>query len=124
MLQVVAVVDDLLFQSRIREAVRRAGGGLRVLTRPADVPGVLATDTRLVVVDADSDRLPWPGIIRRIRSEPGLESVPVVAFVSHADAARAAAAREAGATRVMARSAFVQQLPALLVPARREEETT
>jgi hypothetical protein len=38
----------------------------------------------------------------------------VVAFLSHVQAELAAGARQAGADEVMARSAFVNQLPALL----------
>lgn len=38
----------------------------------------------------------------------------VVGFVSHTDAATIAAARQAGLEKVLARSAFVEQLPTLL----------
>jgi CheY-like chemotaxis protein len=38
----------------------------------------------------------------------------IIAFVSHVQADRAAAARQAGADRVLARSAFVNELPSLL----------
>ena len=43
-------------------------------------------------------------------------SAEVVCFVSHVDAATIAAARAAGLTRILARSAFVEQLPGLLKP--------
>jgi hypothetical protein len=68
-------------------------------------------------VDADSDRLPWREAIAAARSDAALSDVPVVAFFSHVHAERAAAARESGASLVLPRSAFVQQLPGLLAGA-------
>jgi CheY-like chemotaxis protein len=114
MMPVVAVMDDLMFLSRLREAARGLALEVRVLRRSEDAAALAAAAPSLVVVDADSDRLPWSEIVRTLRSQPALTGVPVVAFVSHVDAARAALAREAGAQRVLARSTFVRELPALL----------
>jgi hypothetical protein len=49
-----------------------------------------------------------------LHAEAGLAALPVVGFFSHVHVERAKAAREAGCTRVLPRSAFVEQLPALL----------
>jgi len=49
-----------------------------------------------------------------LRADPSLASLPVVAFLSHVHAERADAARAAGCTRVLARGAFVQELPRLI----------
>ena len=68
----------------------------------------------LLLVDADSDRLPWAEAVAAVRARPALAAVPIVAFFSHVHAGRAAAARAAGASRALARSAFVQELPGLL----------
>jgi DNA-binding response OmpR family regulator len=55
---VAAVVDDLLFLSRIREAAR-ARGATVVTARTGDALLAAARDgARLVLVDADSERLP------------------------------------------------------------------
>lgn len=129
MVPVIAVMDDLLFLSRIREAARAAGVDVRVLRRSEDVAALAADMPSLVLVDADSDRLRWPEIVRAVRSEPALAGLPVIAFVSHTHAERAALARDAGADRVLARSAFVLELPALLAtaaraPSRPEEDET
>jgi hypothetical protein len=49
-----------------------------------------------------------------LRAEPALAKVPVVGFFSHGHPERAREAREAGGTRTMPRSAFVQERAALL----------
>jgi CheY-like chemotaxis protein len=115
--QVLALVDDLLFLSRIREAGRAAGIEVRAVRGASDLLGAARQDGRLVLVDADSERLPWEAAVAALRAEPGTAALPVIAFVSHVRADRAEAARAAGASRVLARSAFVNQLPELVAQA-------
>jgi CheY-like chemotaxis protein len=116
MSRVIALVDDLLFLSRIREAAR----GTAVEVRAVRDAGALAESVRdggrLVLVDADSARLPWEAAVRALRAAQG-DDLPVVAFLSHVHADRAEAARAAGCTRVLARGAFVQELPRMLAAA-------
>jgi len=115
--QVLALVDDLLFLSRIREAGRAAGIEVRAVRGAPDLLGAARQDGRLVLVDADSERLPWEAAVAALRAEPMTAALPVIAFVSHVRADRAEAARAAGASRVLARSAFVNQLPELVAQA-------
>ena len=68
----------------------------------------------LVIVDLDSARLPTGAALAALKADPALATLPVVGFFSHVHAERAEAARQAGVGRVLARSAFVQALPALL----------
>ena len=121
---VIALVDDLLFASRIREAARGTGVELRTLRRTEEVAAALRAGSPLLLVDADSDRLPWAETIAAVRADASLAAVPVVAFFSHVHAERAAAAGAAGANRTLARSAFVQELPRLLAAAAPSEEKT
>ncbi len=125
MSRVIAVVDDLLFLSRIREAA--AGAGIEVVqARDAAALLAAARKARLVLVDADSERVPWRDAIVALRADRTLAELPVVAFLSHVAAERAALARAAGIRRVLARSVFVKELPGLLATAAagptREEE--
>jgi len=115
--QLLALVDDLLFLSRIREAGRAAGIEVRAVRGASDLLDAARNDGRLVLVDADSERLPWKAAIAALRAEPSTAPLPVIAFVSHVRADRAEAARAAGASRVLARSAFVEQLPDLVAQA-------
>jgi len=109
----IAVVEDLLFASRIKEAARGKNLELRAARRPEQLTAALLDGVTLVLVDADSDRLSWSEAIEAARAAAGPD-LAIVAFVSHVHAQRALAARRAGASRVLARSAFVQELDALL----------
>jgi len=111
---VVALVDDLMFASRIAEAARPAGISLgRVRSPEALRERCRGASPGLVVLDLDADRLEPLRALRELLAEPALSGVRVVGFVSHVDVQRAAAAREAGC-EVMSRGDFVRELPALL----------
>jgi DNA-binding NtrC family response regulator len=115
MAAVVALVDDLMFVSRIREAAK--GHGLEVRT-VRGVPALVeacASDARLVVVDLDSARLPVAEALAALAAEP--VAAPVVGFFSHVHAERARQARAAGISEALPRSVFVERLPALLAAA-------
>jgi len=114
---VIALVDDLIFLSRIREAGRAAGIEVRAVRGASDLVDAARQEGRLLLVDADSERLPWKAAIAALRAEPEVGALPVIAFVSHVCADHAEAARAAGASRVLARSAFVKELPELVAQA-------
>jgi CheY-like chemotaxis protein len=114
---VIALVDDLMFLSRIREAARGAGASILSARTRADLVAAARDGGRLVLVDADSARLPWAQAVSALRAEPALAGLPVLAFLSHVNAERAEAARAAGCTRVLARGAFVRELPQLVAAA-------
>ena len=109
---IIAVVDDLLFGSKIRAAAEAADQALTFVRRGADVAAAVAQSAAsLVLVD-----LGQPGAvdaIRAIRASAGTAPA-IVAFASHVRADLIAEARGAGATRVLARSAFVVELPTLV----------
>ena len=111
-------MDDLLFLSRIREAARDGELEVKSVRGAAELVAAAREGASLVVVDADSSRVPWRSALAALRDEPSLRLIPVVAFLSHERADLAQAARGAGASRVLARSAFVRELPELVAAAR------
>jgi len=113
MATVVAFMDDLLFLSRIREAAKGAGVEVKS-ARNLEQLAKAAPGAATIFVDLDSGRIPTAEALAALKADPALATVPVVGFFSHVHVERAAAAREAGVHRVLARSAFVQELPALL----------
>jgi len=113
---VVALVDDLMFLSRIREAAKASGIEVRAARRLPELLAACRPAPRAVFVDLDRPQLPVEEALAAFKADTDLASVPVVGFVSHVQADRAQAARNAGCTRVLARSAFVRELPALLGP--------
>jgi CheY-like chemotaxis protein len=112
-----------MFLSRIREAAR--GLGLPVSSLP---PGAelaeACRDARpsLVLADLDSPRRRAAEAVAALRADPELATLPVVGFFSHVHAEKAEAARAAGFTRVLPRSAFVKALADILASAARAGE--
>jgi CheY-like chemotaxis protein len=117
---VLAVVDDLMFLSRIREAAQGAGLGVRAVRSAAELVGAARDGARIVLVDADSGRLPWAEAVRALRADASAGRLPVVAFLSHVHAERADEARAAGCSRILARGAFVAELPGIMTVAARD----
>lgn len=107
---IVALVADLMFASRIRGPAPDAKTG----SDPEALRGGLGPATRLILVDLHAR-----GAVAAI---PGFReaapSATLVAFGSHVETETLQAARDAGADRVMARSAFVRELPGLVAAAR------
>jgi len=113
---IVAVVDDLLFGSRIRAATEAAGRRVTFVRHGGNVEeAVRGAGASLVIVD-----LARSGAADAIRAVRALEGarIPIVAFASHVRADLIAEARAAGADRVLARSAFVAELPTLVTGSR------
>jgi CheY-like chemotaxis protein len=110
---VVALCEDLMFLSRIREAARVAGVEVLSVRDAAGLVGAANAGAQLALVDLDG-RLPVLAAVEGLRQEPRLRDFPVVGFVSHVDVDRAEAARAAGCSSVLSRGAFVRQLPGLL----------
>lgn len=107
---VLAVVDDLLFSSKIRAAAGRVAQPITFVRQPAAaLEAARAHRPQMVVVDLDRDALDPLGVIEALRRELGLETTRIVGYVSHVHTDRIRAAQRAGA-EVLARSAFVALL--------------
>jgi PleD family two-component response regulator len=119
---ILAVLDDLMFSSRIKTAANQLGVDLR-FSRSVD--GALDTmrknPTTLVLFDLDNQRVDPLAIVTAMHADPALASISTVGFVSHVHTDIINAAREAGVGEVLARSAFTQQLGDIL--ARHREPT-
>ena len=112
-LPVVVFMDDLMFLSRIRSASAAQGIPVVAVRSVLDLMDACRMGARLVLVDLDS-RLPVTAGIAAVTAEPDLFGIPIVGFFSHLQPERAAAARSAGCTWALPRSAFVRQLEGLL----------
>lgn len=110
---ILAVVNDLMFGSRIRGAADNLG--VRVIfARSATALVEQAPLARLILLDLETRWLDPARHIAALKASAATASVPIVAFGSHVETEILTAARAAGAERVLARSAFVKILPELL----------
>ena len=90
---------DLFFVAKIREPLSSAGWSVRVAKSADDVQARLAdAPPTIVIVHFGAAGVAWEQAIAAAR----VAHVPVLAYGSHDDMAAQQAAREAGATRVIA----------------------
>jgi CheY-like chemotaxis protein len=112
---VLAVVDDLMFSSRIRAVAERTGAAVRFAkSKEGALAEARTLAPALVMIDLDRAPLDPMGTIAAFKSDPALRAIRLVGYVSHVHAERISEARAAGCDTVLARSAFVNALPALL----------
>jgi len=108
---ILAIVDDLLFRSKLEAVAAQLGTPLTIAADagPALRPG---SQWSRVLIDLNLSRGDALAMIRDLRAaHPG---IPVIGYCSHVQHDLQQHALEAGCTRVLPRSAFVQQLPELL----------
>jgi DNA-binding LacI/PurR family transcriptional regulator len=103
-----AVVTDLFFQARISAAARAAGLTVQFLTGLGQIPEHVGGACVLVDLDAALD---VTAAIERLKAAGARQ---IIAFGPHLDTERRKAARAAGADRVLAKSKFVSDLPAII----------
>ncbi len=104
--EVLALVRDLLFGSKIAGAAKSAGTAVRIVREPGKLAGVPG---RLLLVD-----LALPGAIEAAAEWQAAARGQVVGFVSHVDAETIGRAKQAGIGRVLSRGQFVQVLGELV----------
>jgi CheY-like chemotaxis protein len=113
--RVMAAVEDLLFRSKISETADALGVEAAFPRSPKKLLEALrASPPDLLVLDLNSARFEPLELLRTVKSDDTLRDVRTVGFLSHVQGDLALAAREAGCDRVMARSAFVENLPRVL----------
>ena len=112
---ILAVLDDLMFSSKIKTAANQLGVDLR-FSRSLD--GALETmrknPTTLVLFDLNNQRLDPLAIVSAMHADPALASIPTIGYASHVQTDVINAARQAGVGEVLARSAFTAQLGDIL----------
>ena len=112
---ILAILDDLLFTSKIRGTAKQIGAALSVAkSRDAALTEMRANLPALVVLDLDNPRTDPLGIIAEMKGDPSLAGIATVGFVSHVHTGLIEAARKAGVSEVMARSMFAERLPQIL----------
>jgi CheY-like chemotaxis protein len=112
---VIAVVDDLLFSSKIRAIADQAGRDVTFVRQSGGaLDAIVRARPTLVILDLDRESLDPIGLVRAIRADPALRLVRLAAFVRHTSAGLIKEAREAGVDVVLARSAFFPALAEML----------
>jgi len=112
---VLAVVDDLMFRSKIKAAARQLGVDVAfVRSSDAALAEMQTNSPALVILDLNNPRSNPLGIVAGMKDDPALASIPTVAFVSHVQTDLIDAAHAAGVDHVLPRSAFTARLTEIL----------
>ena len=113
--RVVAAVEDLLFRGRISATADALGMEAQFPRSPKKLLQAAAeSPPDLVVLDLNSARFEPLRLLEELKAGEATGDVPVVGFLSHVQKDLALAARERGCDRIVARSAFVKDLPRIL----------
>jgi CheY-like chemotaxis protein len=112
---ILAVLDDLLFSSKIKTTATQLGLTV-AFARSADAALASMREKRpsVVIFDLDNPRTNPLGIVEAMKQDVGLSSIPTVGFASHVRTDVIAAARQSGVATVLPRSAFTAQLADIL----------
>jgi DNA-binding NarL/FixJ family response regulator len=111
---ILAVVDDLLFLSKIQETAKHLGVAVESVGI-ADLPKRAIEDVpSALIIDLNHPSGKALEVLRALKSGLKTKDLAAIGFVSHVQEDLIAAARDAGCDLILARSAFVRQLPGLL----------
>lgn len=115
MADVIALIDDLFFQMKVRETAKLAGISLETSTTgDALLQAAAANPGALVIVDLNARQGAIQAVEQLSGTQSGGGSRRVVAYLSHVQTDLAERARAAGCHEVMPRSAFTQNLAQIL----------
>ena len=113
--RVVAVLDDMFFTSKIKEAAKSTGVNVIFLKKAGGlIEDLTNVPPTLILVDLNSKKLTPLELIREIKSRPELKNVPTLGYLSHVQGELKKEAIKAGFDVVMPRSRFVRELGDIL----------
>jgi CheY-like chemotaxis protein len=114
--RLLLVADDLMFPSRVREALRPLYGTVKVAaTETAAIDAARSEPAPdAVLVNLNARRYDPLAVIRAMKGDDRTRVLPLLAFAGHVEAEKHEAARAAGADLVAANSSVALHLPKLL----------
>lgn len=112
---VIAVMDDVLFISRVQEVAKAQGASVFFAKTPEECLALVNSQPAdLVLFDLNARGFDSAVFIDQLSSSGWLKKIRVVGFVRHADEAKIRLIQEKGCQEILPRSTFVKQLPQLL----------
>jgi PleD family two-component response regulator len=112
---ILAVLDDLMFTSKIKTAAGQLGVAVSFArSSDAALAEMRRASPSLVIFDLNCARADPLGTAAAMKREAALAAIPTLGFVSHVQADLIDAARQAGVGEVLARSAFTMRLAEIL----------
>jgi len=113
MAQVLALLPDLLFGSKVQSMLASAGHEVEVISSEPDAWDQIA-GSDLLIVDLCSDEIDGVGLVDTLASGGELQETKTLAFYRHTEADVRQAAIEAGFDLVVPRSRMAREGAALV----------
>ncbi len=114
---ILAAVDDLMFKVKLLETAKQVGARIATASTAADaLARARAERPALIILDLHSAPCAPAEVLKALKADPDLKTIPTLGYFSHVEAAVGQRALEAGCDQVLPRSAFSARLPELLRP--------
>jgi CheY-like chemotaxis protein len=112
---IIAVVDDLFFASKIRGTAEELGVRAR-FARSVDamIESARRDQPSLIICDLHSQKVDPMDLAKALKADEQLRSIPLLGFFSHVQTELQHQAKEAGFDQVIPRSAFSKHLGEIL----------
>ena len=114
---VLALVDDLIFMSKIRAAASRLGVAVASPRPDSALEDMRRQPPALVILDLNNRRVDSLATAAAMKADPALKDVRTLAFAGHTQLDLLEAARRAGVGEVLTRGALNEMLPEILARA-------
>ncbi|HYX27036.1 MAG TPA: hypothetical protein VE863_00615 [Pyrinomonadaceae bacterium] len=112
---VIAIVDDLFFASKIRGTAEAVGVSASFPRHADGVKELIQRNSpELIICDLHSQKFDVLSLAKILKADAATQTIPLIGFFSHVHVDLKRAAEEAGFDRVMTRSAFTNDLAAIL----------
>lgn len=113
--KILAVLDDLIFSSKIREAAKSFDVDLEFVKKPDGLCERISSEKpSLIIFDLNSKACSALDIVRKIKSTNELKNIPVIGFLPHVQTELKQEADRAGCDLVFPRSRFSKELGQIL----------
>jgi len=113
--RVVAVLDDMFFSSKIKEAAKSTGANVEILKNTNGlIEALTSSPPSLIIVDLNFKKLIPLEFIGELKSSADLKNVPTLGYLPHVERELKKEAIKAGYDFVMPRSRFVREIRDIL----------
>jgi PleD family two-component response regulator len=112
--RIVAVVEDLMFTVKIKDAAKKAGLDIEFVKTEEDAMARAGENPSAMILDLNCGAVDTLKLVERLRDGSDYKSISLIGYLSHVQGELKNQAHEAGCDIVMTRSAFSHNLPTLL----------
>jgi PleD family two-component response regulator len=112
--KIVAILSDLMFTVKIQDAAKRVGLEVVFVKDAGTAMEKAKEQPAVIILDLNANNIDALAVIEQLKTTAETSGISLLGYVSHVQADLKMAAQQKGCDVVIARSAFSQNLPALL----------